>query len=104
LGPESALGIGTRQFERVFNANFGLAPKLFQRVARAEGLLRDALRSGRSGAALALEHGYYDQSHMARDLRLFAGGSLRTLAQSVRSFDSEHWALAIGTRGLAPRA
>lgn len=101
--PREALGLDVRQFERVFGATFGVRPKLFQRVARVEGLLRDALRSGRTDAEIALRHGYYDQSHMARDLRALAGAPLRTLVQAVRQPDSEHWALAVGTAVGPPR-
>ena len=92
------LGIGERHFERVFAGAFGLTPKLFQRVARMEGLLRDALACGRTDVDLALRHGYFDQSHMGRDLRALAGASLRALAASVRAPDTGHWALAVGTR------
>jgi methylphosphotriester-DNA--protein-cysteine methyltransferase len=95
--PHHAVGLSARQFERVFAGTFGLTPKLFQRVARVEGLLRDALATGATGAGLALQHGYYDQSHMARDLRMLAGASLRTLIESARQRDSENWALAVGT-------
>ena len=95
--PEDAVGLSVRQFERVFAATFGLRPKLFQRVARVEGLLRDALCSGRTDADVALRHGYYDQSHMARDLRMLAGAPLRTLVDAARRPDSGHWALAVGT-------
>lgn len=102
--PQDAMGLSERQFERVFAATFGLRPKLFQRVARVEGLLRDALRSGKADAEVALRHGYYDQSHMARDVRALAGAPLRALALSVRRQDSEHWALAVGTRGHGIRA
>lgn len=95
--PQDAMGLSVRQFERVFTATFGLRPKLFQRVARLEGLLRDALSTGRSDAEVALRHGYYDQSHMARDLRALAGEPLRTLIDAVRQHESGHWALAVGT-------
>ena len=95
-----ATGLGVRQFERVFTGTFGLTPKLFQRVARVEGLLRDALGNARAGAELALHHGFYDQSHMARDVRLLAGAPLRTLIEEVRKPDSPHWALAVGTSAL----
>lgn len=95
--PQETVGVATRQFERVFNITFGLRPKLFQRVGRVESLLRDALASGRSDAGLALHHGYYDQSHMARDVREMVGVPLRTLIHAVRAEESEHWALAVGT-------
>lgn len=95
--PADAASLSTRQFERVFAGTFGLTPKLFQRMARVEGLLRDAIATGTTGAALALRHGYYDQSHMARDQRMLAGASLSTLVEATRQRDSENWALAVGT-------
>lgn len=90
------LGLTHRQFERRFQATFGLRPKLFQRIARLEGLLRAAIPSGRTDALLALEHGYYDQSHLARELRLLAGAPLTTLVQAVRANDGRHELLAVG--------
>lgn len=102
--PQDAVGLSVRQFERVFAGTFGVAPKQFQRVARVEGLLRDALVTGTTDAGLALRHGYYDQSHMARDLRMLAGASLRKLIESTRQRDSENWALAVGTWGSDSRA
>ena len=98
--PQDAVGLGVRQFERVFTSTFGLRPKLFQRVARVEGVLRDALQGGSTDAQLALRHGYYDQSHLARDLRSLVGTPLRELVQAVRRPGTEHWPLAVGT---APR-
>jgi AraC-like DNA-binding protein len=89
--------VGARQFQRRFHANFGVTPKLFQRVARVEALLRDALGTGAAGVQLALRHGYFDQSHMARDLRLLAGAPLSELVEAARRPDSGHWALAAGT-------
>jgi AraC-like DNA-binding protein len=102
--PQDATGLTLRQFERVFSASFGLRPKLFQRVARVEGLLREALPSARTDADIALRHGYYDQSHMARDLRALVGAPLRALVDAARRPDSEYWALAVGTaHGSSPK-
>lgn len=100
-GAGAALGLTHRQFERSFHAAFGLRPKLFQRVARLEGLLRAAVPSGRTDAQLALEHGYYDQSHLGRELRLLAGASLSALVEGVRAADERYWPLAIGVRAQA---
>jgi AraC-like DNA-binding protein len=102
--PQEAVGLSTRQFERVFTGTFGVRPKLFQRVARVEGLLRDALVTGATDAGLALRHGFYDQSHMARDLRMLAGAPLRELMESTRQRNTENWALAVGTWRSASRA
>ena len=100
-GAGAAMALSRRQFERSFDATFGLRPKLFQRIARLEGVLRAAIPSGRTDAQLALDHGYYDQSHLGRELRLLAGASLTTLVESVRARDERYWPLAIGT-GIRP--
>lgn len=90
-------GWSTRHFERRFAAGFGLRPKLFQRLARTEAALRDMLASGHADAALALRHGYFDQSHMGRDFRAFAGASPGALLAAVRSGrPTAHWPLQVG--------
>lgn len=96
--PEAArlVGLGERQFERVFSHHFGMTPKLFQRMARLEAALLDALVNRTPGAELALRHGYYDQAHLARDCRLLAGAPLTRLMDASGSPGSEHWPLEIG--------
>jgi AraC-like DNA-binding protein len=65
-------GLSARQFERRFLAGIGLTPKTFARIARFQRVctLLDAEPETLSAAALAC--GYYDQSHLARDVRAFA--------------------------------
>ena len=60
--------------------------------------LLDALMSGRRGAELALRHGYYDQAHLARDLRLLAGDPLTQLLAQAAQPVSEQWPLQLGKR------
>jgi AraC-like DNA-binding protein len=70
-----ATGLSSRQFERRFLAGVGLTPVTFARIARFQrvcGLL-DAEPETLSAAAVAC--GYYDQSHLARDVRAFAGST-----------------------------
>jgi AraC-like DNA-binding protein len=70
-----AAGLSARQFERRFLAGVGLTPVTFARIARFQrvcGLL-DAEPETLSAAAIAC--GYYDQSHLARDVRAFAGST-----------------------------
>lgn len=64
-----ALGIHPRRLERLFAREVGLPPKTLARIVRFQGVLR---RSG-DWAALAQECGYYDQAHLIRDFREFAG-------------------------------
>lgn len=97
-GAARGAGVGERQFERVFTANLGLRPKLFQRVARIEAALRELAAHGRGGAELALRHGWFDQAHMARDFRQLVGASPRQLLAELDDPASEHWPLQVGTR------
>ncbi len=90
------LGLSRRQLERQCLAAFGMAPKQFQTVARLQRALHGAAQAGTPGADLALQAGYYDQSHLARDLRRLAGQPLGRLVAQARRVGSEHWPLAVG--------
>jgi methylphosphotriester-DNA--protein-cysteine methyltransferase len=71
-----ALGLGTseRQLERRFLARVGITPKRFAVLRRFERAL--ALGATRTSlTAVAIEAGYYDQSHFIRDFSRFAGVS-----------------------------
>lgn len=93
-------GLSTRQFERRFVAHWGMAPKQFQVIARLNSTLWHALANaqGRQGAELAADQGYYDQSHMGRDVRRLAGHPLQALMQGTRSPLTAHWPLQIGAQ------
>lgn len=69
-----ALGIQRRALERMFHSQVGLAPKLFVRIRRLQGVLGalDGRRPAHGWAELAAAHGYTDQSHLIRDFRLLA--------------------------------
>ena len=64
-----------RQLERLFSERVGISPKLFLRIVRFQEVVR-ATRSGRRDlgwAALAAEHGFYDQAHFINDFKAFVG-------------------------------
>ncbi len=66
------LGMSERQLERRFLERVGVSPKRFAslcRLERASALARD----GRPLADVAIEAGYFDQSHFVREFRRFAG-------------------------------
>jgi AraC-like DNA-binding protein len=68
------LGVTIRTLERRMTEATGLSPKPLQRVLRfrsALRLLEATPRGGWSGAAIRA--GYYDQAHMIREFRGFAG-------------------------------
>ncbi|MBL8334386.1 MAG: AraC family transcriptional regulator [Rubrivivax sp.] len=89
-----ALGTSPRQLERRCRALLGLAPKQFQRMTRVHGVLSTAVRCHRiPDADAALAAGYYDQSHLAREVRELAGAPLRELLAGARA-DGDWWPLA----------
>jgi AraC-like DNA-binding protein len=67
------LGISLRQLERRFRNAVGLGPKHFARMRRFQRVFQaiEQQRPGWAGAAAAC--GYYDQAHLVRDFREFAG-------------------------------
>lgn len=70
-------GYSERQLRRRVIAATGHGPKRLMRIARMQGVLR----SGRdeSWARTAAEHGYYDEAHMANDIRALAGATPHAL-------------------------
>jgi methylphosphotriester-DNA--protein-cysteine methyltransferase len=102
-------GLSTRQLERRFATHWGMSPKQFQVIARLNGALGQALAMehgpGGQGAALAVDQGYYDQSHLARDVRRLAGRPLQALVLGARTPLTAHWPLQIGAQAQdAPTA
>ena len=70
-------GMSSRTLERRFLNEVGLSPKMYQRVVRfrrAFRMLGDET-GARRWAQVAVRAGYYDQAHLIRDFREFAGAS-----------------------------
>lgn len=80
------IGQSRQQLARTFRRELGISPKQLGRVARLQRAI-DRLQRGPIGslAQQALELGYYDQAHMARDFRALAG---ITPAEAQRSAGS----------------
>ena len=77
------VGMAERTLQRRFRAEVGLGPKGYQRVVRfrrAFALVSAAPESGL--AAAAHQTGYYDQAHLNRDFRRFAGAAPRGFFRS----------------------
>jgi AraC-like DNA-binding protein len=74
------LGWGARRLERRFAAAVGLAPKPFARIVRFQSLLARLPSREPDWVSLALECGYFDQSHLAGDVRSLAGVTPSALA------------------------
>ena len=69
------IGISERRFIQVFRDEVGLTPRRFfriQRFHRALTLLQKTLAAP-DGARLAVECGYFDQSHLIHDFVAFSG-------------------------------
>jgi AraC-like DNA-binding protein len=100
-GTGQRMGLSTRQFERRFVAHWGMAPKQFQVIARVNSTLGNALAEpGGAVVNLAVDQGYYDQSHLGRDVRRLAGHPLQALVQGTRSPITAHWPLQVGAQTL----
>jgi len=68
----AATGLSRRQVERKCNALYGAPPKLLARKYRA---LRAAvaLASGKASLDEVIDRGFYDQSHLIREIKQFTG-------------------------------
>jgi AraC-like DNA-binding protein len=67
------IGWGARRLERGFAAAVGLPPKRFARVVRFQALLERLPSREPDWVSLALDCGYFDQSHLAGEVRSLAG-------------------------------
>jgi len=68
------LGVTRQHLARLFAEHVGLSPKMLARVVRARSVV-DRIRRGGGGdwSALALDAGYYDQSHLIGELKDLTG-------------------------------
>ncbi len=68
------IGWSERRFSQVFGEEVGLTPKVWCRIQRFQHAVRQ-LHAGANirWAELALDCGYYDQSHFANEFRAFSG-------------------------------
>ncbi|HSB63757.1 MAG TPA: helix-turn-helix domain-containing protein [Thermoanaerobaculia bacterium] len=83
------VGLGSRQLERRFLAAVGLAPKVFSRIVRFQNLVRIA-PDANGWASAAAQCGYFDQAHLIRDVRDFAGVTPSSLLRKTGGF-SKHF-------------
>lgn len=92
------LGIGTRQLERLTRLQLGMSPHCVRTVLRLHATLLRAMGASapQSGADLALSQGYYDQSHMSRDLKRLAGLPIGHAMAASQGLDESEWALHVG--------
>jgi AraC-like DNA-binding protein len=67
----AAAGVSRQHLARAFAYHVGVSPKMFARVIRFRRALR--LAGSQDWADLALQLGYFDQSHLIAEFRQFAG-------------------------------
>jgi AraC-like DNA-binding protein len=78
------LGWSRKRIVARFREEVGLAPKAAARLLRFERARELASRADRPDwLRLALECGYYDQSHLINDFRAFTGGTPETFLQDT---------------------
>jgi AraC-like DNA-binding protein len=66
-------GLSLRQFQRRFRDAVGISPKLFSRMQRFQRVFQATEAPDADWAGTALQSGYFDQAHLIRDFREFAG-------------------------------
>ncbi|KQZ40911.1 helix-turn-helix domain-containing protein [Duganella sp. Root1480D1] len=76
----AALGVSRQYLANQFRDHVGLSPKLFARICRFRAALAasgpaTAGRQAHDWATVALDCGYFDQSHLIRDFQDFTGNS-----------------------------
>lgn len=70
-----ASGLSVRHFRRLFGEAVGVSPKLYGRISRFHAAMALAARSpDLAHAEMAQRLGYFDQSHMLKEVREFGGG------------------------------
>jgi AraC-like DNA-binding protein len=68
------VGWSERRFSQVFREDVGLTPKVWCRIQRFQRAVRQLHAGGEvRWAELALDCGFYDQSHFANEFRAFSG-------------------------------
>jgi len=70
----AAVGVGERRLQQLFHAHVGLSPRAWRRLARLHACLR-ALRLQQmpAWADVAVDSGFYDQSHLVNEFRALCG-------------------------------
>jgi AraC-like DNA-binding protein len=84
--------LSRRQVERNFKTLYGKSPKSLARRARARHAV-NAIAANPEAADDIVEYGYYDQSHMIREIKHFTGktpGQIKSGLRFLQTPSSEH--------------
>jgi len=83
-------GVSHTRMIQLFREQVGLTPKLFCRVRRFRAVLQGIGKgSPVNWAELAAECGYFDQAHLIRDFRVFAGMTPATYRRETPERDRQ---------------
>jgi AraC-like DNA-binding protein len=83
------LGYSQKHVITLFRDHVGLPPKLLARIVRFDRLMTHLRRGGDdTWADLATRFGYYDQSHLVRDVRQFTGSTPTAAKASLTAIGS----------------
>lgn len=90
-GIAARLGMSRRQLGRLFQERIGITPKSLGRLGRFQRALRAIDGNPQTSlASVSARTGYFDQAHMSRDFRRFAGttpaGYRREIRELTRHF------------------
>lgn len=71
----AAMGVGERRLQQLFQLEVGLSPRTWSRLARLQACLRRLRLQGVTPGwvDLALDSGFYDQAHLAKEFRALCG-------------------------------
>jgi AraC-like DNA-binding protein len=73
----SDCNLSRRQFERKFKEFSGFSPNDFFRIVRFKNVLKESEHRNKSLAQIAIDSGYYDQSHFTNEFKKYSGYSPR---------------------------
>jgi AraC-like DNA-binding protein len=80
-------GLGLRQFERRFEYEIGVSPKLYARIIRFEAALQCRANAPTTHwTSIAHDLGYYDQMHMIHDFTRLSGESPSAIYRKLDMF------------------
>lgn len=92
------LGVSARTLQRRCAAAAGLSPKLLARIVRFQRVFAAWRDDPASLSRVALECGYFDQSHLVRDFRDFAGAPPAGFLAALPAFTAFFTAARGGAR------
>lgn len=67
-------GISEKQIGRCFKDNIGISTKAFLRIIRFQNTFKSFIKDRHTNVMQAIESGFYDQSHLIKDINFFLDG------------------------------